>query len=67
MTRIIVKFKDNTETQIDEEYAWSSDITNELNDTRYNFINIGDHIFAKDTIASVVLEKIKESKNESNS
>lgn len=60
MKKIIIKLKDNTEIQISKEYIWVSDTANELNDTRTNFINIGDHIFVKATIASVAVEEVEE-------
>lgn len=71
MKQITIKLRDNTEIQINKQYTWASDIVNELNDTRTDFINIEEHIYAKDTIASVVIEEmvdfpIEDNKNESN-
>lgn len=65
MKQITIKLRDNTEIQIDKKYIWESDTTNELNDTRTNFINIDKYIFAKDTIASVLIEEKEDNSNES--
>lgn len=66
MRQITIKLRDNTEIQINKQYMWGSNIADDLNDTRTNFINIEDHIYAKDTIASVVIEDIEDNENESN-
>lgn len=63
MKQITIKLKDNTEIQINKEYVWGSNIADDLNDTRTNFINIEDYIFAKDTIASVSIEEIEDNNN----
>lgn len=60
MKQIIVKLRDNTELEMHKEYAYTSDIKDKLNDYRDNFIEIGDYVFAKDTIASVFVKEIKE-------
>ena len=71
MKQTTIKLRDNTEIKINKEYIWIADVSTELNDTRTNFINIGDYVFAKDTIASVVIEEmtdlpIEDNNNESN-
>ena len=66
MKQITIKLRDNTEIQINKQYIWESEITDELNDTRTDFINLNNYIFAKDTIASVVIEEIEDNENESN-
>lgn len=64
MKQVTVKLRDNTEIQIDKQYIWSPNIVDELNDIRTEFICIEDYIFAKDTIASVAIIEIEDSKEE---
>lgn len=66
MKQITIKLRDNTEIQINKQYTWASDIVDNLNDIRTNFINIEEYIFAKDTIASVIIEEIEDNEDESN-
>lgn len=58
MNHIVIKLRDNTEIELDKEYLWISNIRDELNDTRTQFINIGDYIFAKDIVASVMMKEV---------
>lgn len=60
MKQVIVKLRDNTEIEMHKEYEYTSSIRDKLNDSRDNFIEIGDYVFAKDTIASVFVKEVEE-------
>lgn len=60
MKRVIVKLRDNTEVEMQEEYEYASSVKDRLNDSRDKFIQIRDYVFAKDIIASVSVKEIEE-------
>lgn len=56
MNKVTITLTDKT--KITTEYDWSIPNVEEFNDTRKNFIEIGNYILQKDSILNI--EKIKE-------
>lgn len=58
MNKVIITLTDKT--KITTEYDWNIPDVGEFNDTRKNFIEIGNYILQKDSILNI--EKVKEEK-----
>lgn len=60
MKKVIINLKDKKVIEMQQDYIYITSIRDELNDTRTQFVMIGNYVFDKGVIDSVNVENIEE-------